>query len=70
MNFLLGLFIGIGLSKGSRPSSGGIQFMTEEEVTESMGKYPNPFDLQDTSRADKNLQPDIMKSKNDLSANS
>jgi len=47
MSFLLGLFIGMGLSsKGSRPNVGGIQFMTVEEAMSHKGS-PDPFDAQD-----------------------
>lgn len=76
MSFLLGLFIGLGLSsKGSRPS-GGIQFMTVEEAMRHKGSL-DPFAAQDafqqsfasdSLKAGESSLPEIVKSENTLPA--
>ena len=76
MSFLLGLFIGMGLSsKGSRPS-GGIQFMTVEEAMSHKGS-PDPFAAQDafqqsfapaSLKAGDSSLPEIVKSESNLPA--
>ena len=76
MSFLLGLFIGLGLSSKSSRSGGGIQFMTVEEVMSYKGS-PDPFATQDAfqqSFAPDSLmagdlsQSDVVKSENNLPA--
>jgi hypothetical protein len=49
MSFLLGLFIGMGLSsKRTGSNTGGVRFMTMEEIEEHLkNPPPNPFDTQD-----------------------
>jgi hypothetical protein len=60
MSFLLGLFIGMGLSsKGSnRDDVGGIQFLTVEEAMSHKGS-PDPFDAQDAFQ--QSFAPDSLK---------